>query len=91
MESDKNNNIAPPEVSKELNLLHSRGKTLTGYTYKDEEDGIEKVGFVGKYNDTYYYLKQSKIKGENWIKCNNEELAKFQNEMNINPPQSKLL
>ena len=84
-------NIAPPEVSRALNLLYEQGKTLTGFTYHDEEDGKEKVGFVGNYDDIYYYLKQSKEKGEKWVKCNIEDVANFQREMNSNPPQQKLL
>ena len=84
-------NIAPPEVSRALNLLHEQGKTLTGFTYHDEEDGKKKVGFVGNYDDIYYYLKQSKEKGEKWVKCNIEDVANFQREMNSNPPQQKLL
>ena len=84
-------NIAPTEVSRALNLLHEQGKTLTGFTYHDEEDGKEKVGFVGNYDDIYYYLKQSKEKGEKWVKCNIEDVANFQREMNSNPPQQKLL
>ena len=87
-ETDK---IAAPEVSRALNLLHEQGKTLTGFTYHDEEDGKEKVGFVGNYNDIYYYLKQSKEKGEKWVKCNIKDVANFQREMNTNPPQQKLL
>ena len=87
-ETDK---IAAPEVSRALNLLHEQGKTLTGFTYHDGEDGKEKVGFVGNYDDIYYYLKQSKEKGEKWVKCNIEDVANFQREMNTNPPQQKLL
>ena len=84
-------NIAAPEVSRVLNLLHTQGKTLTGFTYHDEEDGKEKVGFVGCYDDIYYYLKQTKDKGEKWIKCNVEDIANFQREMNTHAPQQKLL
>ncbi len=83
--------IAIPEISRELNLLHSQGKTLTGFTYHDAEDGKEKVGFVGQYNDIYYYLKQTKDKGEKWVKCKIEDISIFQREMNLSPPQQKLL
>ncbi len=84
-------NVAKPEISRQLNFLHSIGKTLTGFTYHDEEDGKDKVGFVGKYDDIYYYLKQTKDKGEKWIKCNVEDVANFQREMNLYAPQQKLL
>ena len=84
-------NIAKPEISNELNLQHIQGKTLSGFSYIDEEDGREKVGFVGQYNNNYYYLKQTKDKGEKWIRCNIEDLAKFQRDMNLFPPQQKLL
>ena len=76
-------NVAKPEISRELNLQHIQGKTLTGFTYHDEEDGKEKVGFIGIHDNIYYYLKQTKDKGEKWIKCNTEDIEKYQREMNL--------
>ena len=56
-------NVAKPEISRQLNFLHSIGKTLTGFTYHDEEDGKDKVGFVGKYDDIYYCWLNQKPMG----------------------------
>ena len=83
--------VAKPEVSNKLNLQHMQGKTLTGYSYHDEEDGKDKIGFVGIYDDVYYYLKQTKNKGEKWIKCSIENLGNFQNEITSFPPKQNLL
>ena len=89
--TDETENVGINEVNRQLNLQHLQGKTLTGFTYHDEEDGKDKIGFVGIYDDVYYYLKQTKDKGEKWIKCNVEDVANFQREMNLYAPQQKLL
>ena len=83
-------NIASPEISKQLNLQHSQGKTLTGFSYYDEDDK-EKVGFVGIIDNQYYYLKQTKDKGEIWIKCKEEYASRFKNEIKAFPPQQNYL
>ena len=89
--AEETENITETEINNALNLQHTQGKTLTGYTYHDEEDNKEKVGFVGKYGDKYYYLKQTKDKGEKWIQCNDENLSKFEREMKLYAPQQNFL
>ena len=83
--------IDDSEIERILNQEHLQGKTLTGFTYHDEEDGKEKVGFVGIFNNEYYYLKQNKGRGEYWIKCKPDDVEKFKREMSVAPPQHKLL
>ena len=89
--TDETENVGINEVNRQLNLQHLQGKTLTGFTYHDDEDGKEKVGFVGKYGDKYYYLKQTKDSGEKWIPCNEEDIADFEREMKLFAPQQNLL
>lgn len=87
---DETEKIASNEISRELNLQHTQGKTLTGFIYHDEEEK-EKVGFVGIIGDNYYYLKQTKDKGEKWIKCEKEDISKFQTEIKEFSPHQNLL
>ena len=89
--ADETEGMTNAEINSALNLQHIQGKTLTGYTYHDEEDGKEKVGFIGKYGDKFYYLKQTKDKGEKWIQCNDEDMANFEREMKLYAPQQNLL